>query len=102
MYHPDLAPNENEFEFRNNICAQINSEYDTLIKTMPTLNGMIDANTNNEKTIYNQIVNRSEAAKKVVEDVAINIQKPILIINFTMLLKVLYGKKKAFLSKTKR
>ena len=69
MYHHDLAPNENEFEFRNNICAQINSEYDTLIKTMPTLNGMIDANTNNENTIYNQIVNRSEAAKKVVEDV---------------------------------
>ena len=69
MYHPDLAPNENEFEFRNNICAQINSEYDTLIKTTPTLNCMIDANTNNENTIYNQIVNRSEAAKKLVEDV---------------------------------
>lgn len=81
-YHPDLAVDKNEIDERNRICAEINAEYDMLVKAMPKLEAIMEffnifSQEEKDKTnIFDQIVNGSIAAKKACEDVAINIQKP--------------------------
>lgn len=76
-YHPDLSTDENEIKYRTKICAEINSEYDTFVKIMPLARyASTESENTKNNTIYNEIINNSIAAKKAVDDIIINIQKP--------------------------
>lgn len=77
MYHPDLSTDKNEIKYRTEICAEINSEYDTVVKIMPFVKVASTENrSTRNNTIYDKVINYSVAAEKAVEEITINIKKP--------------------------
>ena len=76
-YHPDLVQDEREKMRRNDICAEINAEYDMLVKQLSY--SMVFKKTfekENSYNKYNEIINGSILAKKACEDIIVKLQKP--------------------------
>lgn len=59
-YHPDLAKDKFEFEQLNEKCAEINAEYEQILKIFPKCRE-VEENTN--RGIYGYIINGSEKAR---------------------------------------
>lgn len=76
LYHPDLVQDEDEQRKRNEICQEINAEYDALMKKMTPLIIKKDDPTLKVNTMYEKIVNGSATAKNAYDDIMINISKP--------------------------
>ena len=93
-YHPDLALNQDECEYKTRICAEINSEYDMLVELLPKSEN-IDNNTNSniDSNIpllfgnvdyshrgyvdwHKEVVNNSPAAEKAYHNILVSLQKP--------------------------
>lgn len=66
LHHPDLAKNEEEYKQKNEICAEINSEYECLLYLLPESN--IEIKTK-YKTIKDYIVNGNSDAEKAYEKI---------------------------------
>ncbi len=69
-YHPDLAKDESEFKYFNKICAEINNEYDIILKKFPK-----SKKTKENYSIYEYIINGNEEAKGVCDEIAESIYK---------------------------
>lgn len=76
-YHPDLAEDKSEFEQHNKICAEINSEYELILKRFPK-----SEKTNENYTIYEYIINGNEEAKRACNEIAYKISKLTIDYNF--------------------
>lgn len=68
MYHPDYAKNELEYEQRNKICAEINNEYEAILKIFPK------SKPKENYSIYEYVINGNEDAKiacnKIVNEIS--------------------------------
>lgn len=71
-YHPDLAKDELEFKKYNEICAEINNEYEEIVKMFPKSKSTKE---NIPNTLYDYIINNSEEAKEVYEKIEDEISK---------------------------
>lgn len=78
-YHPDLAKDKLEFEQRNEICAEINNEYELLFKRFPKSN---KAEESAYHSIYEDIINGSEEAKNACNEIADKISDLTIDYNF--------------------
>ena len=93
-YHPDLATNQEECESMTRICAEINSEYDTLVELLPKMKNTDDFENNNiDSNIlllfgnvdysrrgyfdwYKELVGNSVAAERAYQIILKTLQKP--------------------------
>lgn len=69
-YHPDLSSDEDEIEFRNNICAEINAEYDIAVRILPATKDPKDILINKE------IIDGNESFKETYKNIVFDIEKP--------------------------
>ncbi len=79
QYHPDLAKDEYEFEQLNNICAEINSEYELLCKGFPKNERQMK---HSYYGIYEYIINGNEEAEIACTEIVDKIYKLTIDYNF--------------------
>ena len=63
-YHPDLTNSKEEFDKHNNICAEINAEYEMLLKTFPNIK-----KSNHKDTYIDYIINGNEKARNIFNEI---------------------------------
>ncbi len=80
-YHPDLAKNEPEFEERNRICTEINSEYELLSKRFPKSEKPSEK-SKESYGIYENIINGNEEAQNAYDKIADEIYRLTIDCNF--------------------
>ncbi len=78
-YHPDLATGKSEFEQLNKTCAEINDEYNIIIKRFPE--NKVEEERKNVN-IYNYVINSDDEARNACDVIADNIAKLQIDYNF--------------------
>lgn len=73
MHHPDLAKNEEEFKLKNEICSEINAEYEQILNILPKDDFEVQSKY---KTIEDYITNGNDVAKKAYKKVSNEIYEP--------------------------
>lgn len=76
-YHPDLLTNQDEFEKNNQLCSEINNEYDSIMKTFFKGNTLPK-----DYSKYNDVVDENKEAKSILDEIVNKLNSLNLDYNF--------------------